>query len=99
MTPVFVGGVIKYFVEAKRNKKSEGIAEKQTDTGVLLSSGLIAGEGIMGVLIAGYAVWSASRPEGLSFGLSGVAGDWASFIIFGAMGYYLYRLAIKRKKV
>jgi putative OPT family oligopeptide transporter len=99
MTPVFVGGVIKYFVEAKRNKKSEDVAEKQTDTGVLLSSGLIAGEGIMGVLIAGYAVWTASRPEGLSFGLTGLVGDWASFIIFSAMGYFIFRLAVKKQKV
>ena len=99
MTPVFVGGVIKYFVEAKRNKKTEDVAEKQTDTGVLLSSGLIAGEGIMGVLIAGYAVWTTTRPEGVSFGLTGVTGDWVSFIIFSAMGYFLFRLAIRRKKV
>ena len=53
----------------------------------------------MGVLIAGYAVWTASRPEGLSFGLTGIVGDWTSFIIFSAMGYYLYRLAIRRKNV
>jgi putative OPT family oligopeptide transporter len=99
MTPVFVGGVIKYFVEAIRNRKTDDIAEKQTDTGVLLSSGLIAGEGIMGVLIAGYAVWTASRPGGVSFGLSGIVGDWVSFIIFSAMGYFLFRLAIKKKKV
>ncbi len=50
MTPVFLGGVIKHFVELKKNQKTDDIAEKQTDTGVLLSSGLIAGEGIMGVL-------------------------------------------------
>ncbi len=99
MTPVFIGGVIKYFVEAKRNKKTEDVAEKQTDTGVLLSSGLIAGEGIMGVLIAGYAVWTTTRPEGVSFGLTGVTGDWVSFIIFSAMGYFLFRLAVRKKKV
>ena len=99
MTPVFIGGVIKYFVEAKRNKKTEDVAEKQTDKGVLLSSGLIAGEGIMGVLIAGYAVWTTARPEGVSFGLTGVTGDWVSFIIFSAMGYFLFRLAVRKKKV
>jgi lipoprotein signal peptidase len=65
----------------------------------LLSSGLIAGEGIMGVLIAGYAVWTTTRPEGVSFGLTGVTGDWVSFIIFSAMGYFLFRLAVRKKKV
>jgi len=97
MTPVFLGGVIKYFVEKGKKKKTEDIAEKQTDTGVLLSSGLIAGEGIMGVLIAGYAVWTASRPGGLSFGLTGIAGDWLSFIIFCGLGVYLYQLSMRKK--
>ena len=98
MTPVFLGGVIKYFVETKRHTKTENVAEKQSNIGVLLSSGLIAGEGIMGVLIAGYAVWTASRPEGVSFGLKGISGDWLSFIIFSAMGYFLFRLAVKKQK-
>ena len=97
MTPVFIGGVIKHFVEMKRNKKSEDIAEKQTDKGVLLSSGLIAGEGIMGVIIAGYAVWTTTRPAGVSFGLTGIVGDWISFVMFSALGYFLYRLALSKK--
>jgi putative OPT family oligopeptide transporter len=97
MTPVFIGGVIKYFVEAKRNSKTKDIAERQTDTGVLLSSGLIAGEGIMGVLIAGYAVLTTMRPEGVSFGLTGIAGDWVSFLIFGLLGFYLFTLATKKR--
>jgi len=99
MTPVFIGGVIKHFVELKRNKKSDDVAEKQTDTGVLLSSGLIAGEGIMGVLIAGYAVWTTTRPEGVPFGLTGIVGDWTSFIIFIALGFFLFRLSLKKKAV
>jgi uncharacterized oligopeptide transporter (OPT) family protein len=97
MTPVFLGGVIKYFVEKGKKIKAEDIAGKQTDTGVLLSSGLIAGEGIMGVLIAGYAVWTASRPAGLSFGLTGITGEGLSFIIFCGLGVYLYQLSMKKK--
>jgi putative OPT family oligopeptide transporter len=99
MTPVFIGGVIKHFVELKRNKKSDDVAEKQTDTGVLLSSGLIAGEGIMGVLIAGYAVWTTTRPEGVPFGLTETVGDWTSFIVFIALGFFLYRLSLRKKAV
>jgi putative OPT family oligopeptide transporter len=97
MTPVFLGGVIKHFVDKRKMRKMENIAEKQTDTGVLLSSGLIAGEGIMGVLIAGYAVWTASRPGGLSFGLTGTSGDWLSFIVFCGLGAFLYQLSIRKK--
>ncbi len=97
MTPVFVGGVIKYFVEARRNRKIEGVAEKQTDTGVLFSSGLIAGEGIMGVVIAGFAFVAGTKPGGLSFGLHGLAGEAVSFIIFCLLGAYLFMLASKKQ--
>jgi len=79
MTPVFVGGVIKYFVEKRYAAKDEGIAEKQTDTGVLMSSGLIAGEGIMGVLIAayiaGYVYFFEAKPPELALGLTGLSGE------------------------
>ncbi len=43
-TPIIIGGVIKMVVD-KLNKKED-------ETGILMSSGLIAGEALMGVLIA-----------------------------------------------
>ncbi len=47
LTPIFVGGIIRHFVEKKREgKKSE------SDAGVLAASGMIAGEGLAGVAIA-----------------------------------------------
>jgi len=97
MTPVFVGGVIKYFVEKRHAAKDEGIAEKQTDTGVLMSSGLIAGEGIMGVLIAAYAFVLGAKPPGLDFGFTGLTGEIVSFVVFCALGYFLFTLALKKK--
>jgi putative OPT family oligopeptide transporter len=97
MTPVFVGGVIKWVIESRQAEKAEGIAEKQTDTGVLLSSGLIAGEGIMGVIIAAYAFIVGSKPEGLSFGLTGVAGEAVSFLVFCALGFLLFSIARRAK--
>ncbi len=46
--PMLVGGLIRFYVEKSRTKEvSEG-----EDQGVLLSSGLIAGEALMGVLVA-----------------------------------------------
>jgi len=96
MTPVFVGGVIKYYVQKREKNKTEDIAEKQTDTGVLMSSGLIAGEGIMGVIIAAYAVIAGSRPGGFSFGAEGILGEIISFIVFCLLGYFIFRLATKK---
>jgi putative OPT family oligopeptide transporter len=99
MTPVFVGGVIKYYVQKTRQVKSQDVAEKQTDTGVLMSSGLIAGEGIMGVIIAAYAVIAGSRPAGFTFGIEGVPGQIISFIIFCLLGYFIFRLATKKAQL
>ena len=52
---VCFGGTIRYFVEKSAKGDSE-ILEKRNERGILLGSGLIAGEGIMGVLIAAYAL-------------------------------------------
>ncbi|HEY0789313.1 MAG TPA: oligopeptide transporter, OPT family, partial [Thermoanaerobaculia bacterium] len=47
LTPIFVGGVVRRIVEARRQGKAT-----ESDSGVLASSGMIAGEGLVGVLIA-----------------------------------------------
>jgi putative OPT family oligopeptide transporter len=46
LTPIFVGGLVRQGVEARRGAPGE------SDAGVLAASGLIAGEGLMGVAIA-----------------------------------------------
>ena len=97
MTPVFVGGLIKWMIERRQDPKNQkDIAEQQTDTGVLLGSGLIAGEGIMGVLIAAYAIWATKAPAGLPFGLTGLSGEIVSFTVFCALGFYIYTMAKKK---
>ena len=45
--PVFVGGIVRRIVEARRTGKAA-----ESDAGVLAASGMIAGEGLAGVLIA-----------------------------------------------
>lgn len=51
ITPIFVGGVVRRVVDARRAKTGDGKAA-EGDTGVLAASGMIAGEGLAGVLIA-----------------------------------------------
>ena len=47
LAPVFLGGIVRRMVDAKRNGKPT-----DSDPGVLAASGMIAGEGLVGVLIA-----------------------------------------------
>lgn len=51
--PIIVGGFIKWYIDRKfsNNKEYETINEK----GILYSSGLIAGEALFGVILAGFA--------------------------------------------
>jgi putative OPT family oligopeptide transporter len=54
-TPMMVGGLVRLFVD--RNKKiSEDERKEKVENGTLFCSGLIAGEGLVGVLLAVFAV-------------------------------------------
>lgn len=49
-TPIFVGGLVRWLVERKQKPATD--AEPETGSGVLFSSGLIAGGAIAGILLA-----------------------------------------------
>ena len=59
-TPMMVGGLIRWFFERKKENK-EGI-----DRGVLYASGLIAGEGLVGIILAILAVAGVADKLNLS---------------------------------
>ncbi len=97
MTPVFVGGLIRRWVEARNaNTLESHEQDAATNKGVLLSSGLIAGEGIMGVAIAAYAFFAQQKPAGLPWAFHGLAGEVVSLLLFGVLGYYLFKLSRKQ---
>ncbi len=96
MTPVFIGGLIRHFVE---NRYKIAGDEKGKDQGILLGSGFIAGEGLMGVVIAVFAVVMSKAPK---FFEINYPADWmgqvVSAIAFAALGWYLFSVAAKSRK-
>lgn len=54
-TPMMAGGLVRLFIE-KRKGLSEKKKKQAIDGGVLYSSGLIAGEGLIGILLAVFAL-------------------------------------------
>ena len=54
-TPMIAGGLLRHFME-KRKYASEKEKEDVVQSGVLYTSGLIAGEGIVGILLAVFAI-------------------------------------------
>jgi uncharacterized oligopeptide transporter (OPT) family protein len=61
MTPMFVGGLMRRIVE-KRSAGNKELLRKRREGGILFGSGLVGGEGLMGVGIAAYAFF-AGRPS------------------------------------
>ena len=91
MTPIFFGGMLKLWLE--KSSRDEQQATERRDRGVLLGSGFVGGEGLLGVAIAGYAFWQGSRPEG--FGLDWLGPDWVanlvSFLFFLLFAFWFVR--------
>jgi putative OPT family oligopeptide transporter len=98
MTPVFIGGMIRHFIETKYGKNKEK-TERGKDQGILLGSGLIAGEGLMGVVIAVIAVITSKVPN--YFEVSYPA-EWmgmvVSGLVFAGLGWYIYSIAARSRK-
>jgi len=69
MTPIFAGGLLRLWME--RSAGSESVADDRRERGVLLGSGFVGGEGLLGVGIALAAVAAGHRPEGIGTGWLG----------------------------
>jgi putative OPT family oligopeptide transporter len=63
MTPIFVGGLLRLWAE--RSAGDSGEAMERRERGILLGSGFVGGEGLLGVGIAGAAFVLGRRPSGL----------------------------------
>ena len=77
MTPIFFGGMLRLWLE--RSARDEAQLVDRRDRGVLLGSGFVGGEGLLGVAIAGVAFWQGARPEG--FGLDWLGPEWLANLV------------------
>ncbi|ADD02159.1 oligopeptide transporter, OPT family [Thermoanaerobacter mathranii subsp. mathranii str. A3] len=88
-TPIMLGGLIRGILE--RREKSDEVLKQKVERGVLYSSGLIAGEGIMGILIA--ALVAANIDIGIG---NNVLGQWGGLVLFLIMMYTLIGKSFKK---
>jgi putative OPT family oligopeptide transporter len=87
---IFVGGLIKWIVDRISQERSGEEKLQIEEKGTLLASGLIAGEAIVGILLA--VVFLAGVPAIGTFGFYPAWGGWLSLIGFAAIGYVLIRI-------
>lgn len=91
MTPVFIGGCLRSFVEFRAERRKEN-AELRREKGVLLSSGMIAGEGLVGVALAIFAYIAGRKPEGMEIAWTGHMDEVTAGIMFCLLGFFLWRM-------
>nr|WP_294493988.1 oligopeptide transporter, OPT family [uncultured Mediterraneibacter sp.] len=89
---IMAGGVVRFIVEKIKGTDEE--KKERSDRGVLFTSGLIAGEGIMGIVLAVLAVVKVDSVINLGFQLP----QWCSLIIFVVLLYFLYTRCMKKDK-
>ncbi|HXV59330.1 MAG TPA: oligopeptide transporter, OPT family [Vicinamibacteria bacterium] len=89
MTPVFIGGLVRWLAE--RGAGSEERVRERREGGVLFGSGLVGGEGLLGVAIAAYAVARTRAPEGFGSGWAGPFEPWFPLVPFAVLVWLLWR--------
>jgi putative OPT family oligopeptide transporter len=86
MGALFVGGCVRALCERGR---TTAVSKASGDPGVLAASGLVAGEGLAGVLVAGLVAAQAVPRSGTPM-LAGIAGDLAALGAIILIGVFLY---------
>ena len=89
MVPVFLGGMARWWMEKSASEPAR--VEERRERGVLLGSGLVAGTGLLGVLLSGVAFWNGAAPQGYGVGWAGAWAPLAGLAVFVAMiVWFLY---------
>ena len=89
---IMAGGIVRIFVEKRKGTEAEKKA--RTDRGLLFTSGMIAGEGIIGILLAVFAVVKIDSKIILPFHLPQVG----SLVLYIALLVLLYGVCMKADK-
>jgi len=122
---IFIGGIVKYFVEKKTHKyaedksaekKLEGneknnfiekIREKSENVGLLLASGLVAGEAITGILLAAFVSLQENFLNNLIGNLTldkeaivanGIFGTILYFVVLAFLAYMMIQIPMRKIK-
>jgi len=88
MVPIFLGGLVRWRTDRGPD------AAARSDQGVLLGSGLVGGEGMVGLVIAAVAVYLGRSPEGFGSTWAGAAAPWLGAAVFAALILW-FRSALK----
>jgi putative OPT family oligopeptide transporter len=92
MTPLFLGGLLRLWLE--RGARDGKQLSERRDRGVLLGSGFVGGEGLLGVAIAGVAFVQGSRPAGI--GTDWLGPEWLAGLV-SVVAFALFAIWFARR--
>ncbi|HYG61199.1 MAG TPA: OPT/YSL family transporter, partial [Thermoanaerobaculia bacterium] len=107
--PIFIGGVIRWLSD--RIRKQPAAEESELSSGMLFSTGLVAGGAISGLLVAvlismeaGGALArirdaAASVGAGLNLGIFGAGGEWSALFMFAILCVILLRRSLRKLEI
>lgn len=97
--PIMLGGVIRGLLDKRHKEDSE--LDNKVESGILFSSGLIAGEGVIGIILAVLAIIPLSSGKSVGEAIAvgnNILGQWGSLILFCGLAYILIRKSFYAKK-
>ncbi len=95
---IMVGGLIRLFFD--NMKKEEEEKKEIVNDGILFCSGMIAGEGLVGILLALFAIFGIDKAIDLSgkLALSGPVQSIGSLVVFALIIFSLLKFTILKKR-
>lgn len=90
---IMIGGLIRFFTDRKKKKQNRN---EDAGGGILFCSGMIAGEGLMGILLALFAVAGVAERMDLSTHIN--TGMWGSLVLMLLMAFSVFKSAREQKK-
>lgn len=101
-TPMMLGGLVRLFLE-KRKNMDEKAKKDMIDNGVLYCSGLIAGEGLIGILLAVFAIIPMADGSlgdflGTIVSATPINSNIGGLVFFALLAATLLKVTIGRKK-
>lgn len=82
-TPILLGGLIRWGFLKVQKSTADKPEEERIERGVLLCSGLIAGESLLGILIAGLVSLKINIPQ------VEIGGQWLALLLFLALALWI----------
>lgn len=90
---IMIGGVVRMFMDGRKNVDEKTKNDQVTD-GTLYCAGMIAGEGLVGILLAIFAVFGINISIGESVNFGNIGGVILMVLMIASLLYF----SLKKKK-